>query len=66
MFPIGLKPFCEFYKNLESGLNRFEAFLQKLQKEIENRKGKEEKKIKTETDPGGTHLARHQNRPTAC
>jgi hypothetical protein len=44
----------------------FEAFLQKLQKEIENKKGKEEKKIKTETDPGGTHLARHQNRPTAC
>jgi hypothetical protein len=28
MFPIGLKPCCEFYKIYEIGLNWFEAFMQ--------------------------------------
>jgi hypothetical protein len=32
MFLIGLKPCYEFYKIYESGLNWFEAYLQKLQK----------------------------------
>jgi hypothetical protein len=30
MFPIGLKPCCEFYKNLESGLTLFGCNMQNL------------------------------------
>jgi hypothetical protein len=46
MFVVGLKPCLEFYKTSESGLNSFEGVLQNLYWNKENRKRKEEKKIK--------------------